>query len=389
MTFDTSIMMLLGFTAPFVSGVVCLIIIAAYIKHHSDLQTNKIAGVLFIELTACVMCWASLICFLIFPQVYKQIEFLFFAAILYAQVFTFRFIFLHTRTVAEDSFSRWNYLLPLIPMLLMLVCSLVYSYEDRMFIRFEQPPIKGRIALYTSMVYLVPLLFLIYNIYYSFRSLFKISRYSRLVKEYSADEGHSSQRWLYLLIVIALSSLPLAIISSVMGVGVFFSSLLTVIGILAIVGKDIVLTYNTITYNYVLISIDKSGEITDDEVAIKSPIDRTVFERHIHTHKPYLNPSLRITDLAQELGTNRTYLSVFINTEYGTNFSRYINRLRLNELDRLRRTPSLSELTRTELIDRAGFSNYQGYVRSLKNETLVGFKFSGSSQNLGEGIPPR
>ncbi|MEG1649107.1 MAG: AraC family transcriptional regulator, partial [Rikenellaceae bacterium] len=102
-----------------------------------------------------------------------------------------------------------------------------------------------------------------------------------------------------------------------------------------------------------------------------SPIDRTVFERHIHTHKPYLNPSLRITDLAQELGTNRTYLSVFINTEYGVNFSRYINRLRLNELDRLRRTPSLSELTRTELIDRAGFSNYQGYVRSLKNETLV------------------
>lgn len=368
MTFDITTMILLGFSAPLASGIVCLIIIATYIKSHADLQENTIAHVLFYELAACVCCWGGLILFLLFPTLYQKIECLFFAAVLYAQVFTYRFIFLHTRTRKEDNFSRWNYILPLIPVVLMLICSVIYTPEDRMYIRTTQPPIEGRLALYTLMVYLVPALFLVYNIYYSIGSLFKISRYSRAVREYSADEGHSSQGWLRLLIVIALSSLPLAMISSIMGLGVFFSSVLTLVGILAIIGKDIILTYNTITHNYVLISTNTPDETVHEDGSTKLPIDKAAFEQYIQVHKPYLNPSLRITELAQTLRVNRTYLSAFINTEYKMNFSSYINHLRLNELYKLQNDPSLSELTRTELIEKAGFSNYRGYLRSVNNE---------------------
>lgn len=362
--------MIFGFAAPFTSGVVCLIIVAVFLQREKDARIAEITRVLGIELLACVMCWMSLICFVMFPGVYKRIEPVFFLAILYAQVFTYRFVFLHTRTEDNDRFSRLHYLLPLVPSAIMLACSLVFSLEERLRIRFERPPIGGDIAPYTLMVYLIPLLFLGYNLYYSICSLCRISRYSRAVADYSADEGRSSQGWLRLLIVIALSSLPLAVIPSVMGPGFFFTSLLTMAGVGAIVFKDVILTFNTITHNYVLIlpeNTDTPKEENNTEPA-KVKISRAVFDRYIADSKPFLNPELRITDLALAFGTNRTYLSVFINREYGMNFSHYINSLRLDELRRIRRAPEMSGLDGLELVERAGFSSYRGYLRFVHKE---------------------
>lgn len=217
-----------------------------------------------------------------------------------------------------------------------------------MIIRFERPPIEGRFAFYTLIVYLVPILFFGYNLYYSIRSLRRITHYSHAVKNYSADEGRSSQSWLRLLVFIALSSLPLALIPSVIGPGFFFNLLLTIIGMSAIVFKDVILTYNTITRNYVLIHLAEKDKVEVDEkesmiVLKKGAIDKIHFEKFILSHKPFLNPEFRITDIASALGTNRTYLSTFINSEYGMNFSRYINSLKLEELNRIRQ---LSEFAR-------------------------------------------
>ena len=35
------------------------------------------------------------------------------------------------------------------------------------------------------------------------------------------------------------------------------------------------------------------------------------------SRKPYLNPEFKITDMARDLVSNRTYISAFINREYG------------------------------------------------------------------------
>lgn len=46
--------------------------------------------------------------------------------------------------------------------------------------------------------------------------------------------------------------------------------------------------------------------------------------------KIFLNPSLTIEDLARELGTNRTYVSKFVNLTYGVPFRDYLNNLRMD-----------------------------------------------------------
>ena len=67
--------------------------------------------------------------------------------------------------------------------------------------------------------------------------------------------------------------------------------------------------------------------------------------------------------MCAELGTNRSYLSSFINSEYWMNFSGYINRQRLDELDRIRVAPENRKAAGIDLVLCAGFSSYRSYIR--------------------------
>lgn len=72
---------------------------------------------------------------------------------------------------------------------------------------------------------------------------------------------------------------------------------------------------------------------TGDPVEVEPvPLNRKIFERQMVGKKLFLNPQLRLSDLMELFRTNRTYLSGFINREYGYGFNGYINRLRLAEL---------------------------------------------------------
>ena len=58
----------------------------------------------------------------------------------------------------------------------------------------------------------------------------------------------------------------------------------------------------------------------------------------------------------------------YLLTSSNMNFSRLINRYRLQELERLRLLPSNSEKNNIELVLMAGFSNYRSYLRVKQEE---------------------
>jgi AraC-like DNA-binding protein len=95
-------------------------------------------------------------------------------------------------------------------------------------------------------------------------------------------------------------------------------------------------------------------------------LSRKKFEQYFFKHKVYLDPTLTITGLAEQLATNRTYLSSFINKEYGMNFSRYVNSIRLKELDRLMSLPANEGVSIRKLAEKAGFGTYGGYLKARK-----------------------
>lgn len=97
-----------------------------------------------------------------------------------------------------------------------------------------------------------------------------------------------------------------------------------------------------------------------------APLNRKLFEQQVIGRKLYLNPQLRLSDLMELFNTNRSYLSGFINETYGCGFNGYINRLRLREFERLMNLPSNRKKAATKLYARAGFPNYQTYLRIKK-----------------------
>ena len=76
----------------------------------------------------------------------------------------------------------------------------------------------------------------------------------------------------------------------------------------------------------------------------------------------YLNPKLTIMDLAQAIGTNRTYISNYLNNVLGTTFFDYVNQYRLSYAEQLLRQTKMSI---EEIADRSGFNSRSTFRRAF------------------------
>ena len=75
------------------------------------------------------------------------------------------------------------------------------------------------------------------------------------------------------------------------------------------------------------------------------------FERE----KPYLKPNVKIGDVADQLKTNKSYLSRIINSYFKKNFSQFINWYRVRDaMDTFMRRPSIDI---SEMASKSGFQS--------------------------------
>lgn len=102
---------------------------------------------------------------------------------------------------------------------------------------------------------------------------------------------------------------------------------------------------------------DDKAEDAAEEEAGRHPEDanRKKLEAWMEQEKPYLNPGFKLIDLQAVLPLNRTYLSQFINTEYGCTFYQFVNRYRIEDAKRLKLEHP--ELKAQELSALCGFSS--------------------------------
>ena len=115
------------------------------------------------------------------------------------------------------------------------------------------------------------------------------------------------------------------------------------------------------------------GDLCVEESSLVEPsskvnITKTEFEEYMVKERPFLNSDLKLVDLAGQLNTNRTYLSSFINSAYGMNFSRLVNHFRLMELKRLKQLKSMEGRTEKELAEMVGFGSYRNFKRFVAQD---------------------
>ncbi len=107
---------------------------------------------------------------------------------------------------------------------------------------------------------------------------------------------------------------------------------------------------------------EETTEIDQPYVAYKETL-----EAWLEKEKPYCNPDFQLTDLRQVLPLNRSYLSRFINTEYGCSFYKWVNGLRIKEAKRL--MTEQPDLKIQDIADRCGFSSRRVFSQIFTRET--------------------
>jgi AraC-like DNA-binding protein len=134
--------------------------------------------------------------------------------------------------------------------------------------------------------------------------------------------------------------------------------------------------------------INPSFEVVDittekAENSVLNAAQKEIHDKLVHEfqHKKlYLNSELNIMDVAQLIGSNRSYISAIINQQYNQNFCTFVNSYRINEL-----TQILNEANNTVnevLAEKAGF----GSVKSMRRAVVsnIGLSFGDWRKQFSE-----
>lgn len=309
--------------------------------------------------------WLGMVLYVVSPDGYISYHTVFLLTLMLDQVMFYRLVAILTDTGGSRPFNRLHVMIPFVITAVSLGCDLLVPTEIQMNVVYGGEGATSDVWL--GVVYAsTSVVFIVYNTLYPLLSLRNIRRYRRFVVDYSSEAQRTSLDWLFSMQLFILVCVPVPFAGLLLGINTFASPWFVWLGALPYFVYYIILCYNMLDGNYLIIQTDAAAEEATQEK--EATIDRKQFERYLRDKKPHLDPKLRITDLAVGLNTNRSYLSAFINREYGMNFSRLINRYRLAELDRLRLSPRYSTKSNMELVLMAGFGNYRNYLRVKKEE---------------------
>jgi len=353
------------FGLPTVASFICFLI--AIFTFYSTKQYEK-AKLLFIMILAygnAVFLWVCMIFYLLYPSLFVILQSLFFYSFPLWHVLLHKTIFELTKTGKTEHFSILHYILPVIIPLISLIWSFFIPFDAQVYIVESRGEAMNGYETFTRLFTSKALVFLIWSIVYTLLSLRRIIIFRHCMKSYTANEERSHISWMTYFLEILCASLVMPFIGVFWGKTLIMGSFGMAIPVIIITIAMLILFYNIIMGNYVIIPSYKESS---SQTFLNKKINREHFEYYIRTKKPYLNPQIRITDMTTDLCTNRTYLSNFINKEYGMNFSRYINHLRIEELNRLIANPAYQHTTKTELILRVGFNDTRNYQRAIKAE---------------------
>ncbi|MBK5720797.1 helix-turn-helix transcriptional regulator [Dysgonomonas sp. Marseille-P4677] len=348
-------------------------------KGESQLEKRSIQMAIWAYISA-IFAWLSIVFYIVIPQLFVVFNAPVMWIFMGYNILYYRFVFDLTKTHESEKFSILHFAIPTLIALVLFVWSFFIPFDVQLQLVESRGEPSRDYPYYSALFTSKPLLFVLFHVVYTVFCLLRVIRFRRVVVNYSADEERTSLRWLYQILFVMLGSLPAALGFMLLTKQQLTSFPINIFLALVFMFKDVMLVHNILLDNFVVISSDTSEkEIqtppTDRE--LPEQINREDVHRleiYMSNNRPYLNPKLKITEIAQALNTNRSSLSALINGTYGMNFCRFVNRYRLDELDRLKSHPNNTSLSELELVAKAGFSDWRGYQRVKSREEEFNLK---------------
>jgi len=355
-------------------SVICGLLHLKLIRTNDSILGRKPLWLAVMGYNISAFAWLCIIFNISMPRIFVFLNPFLMLSCMLIHVIYYHFIFEMTRIYKDENFSFLHYFFPVIIGSVMLIWSFFIPFDMRLSLSVTEGFYPDNYYLYSVFYSSKPVIFFMWNIIYVALGLRRVIYFRKVIVNYSADEQRSSLTWLYQFLTAMIATLPMALIFICSRDDKMPVLWLIICFILVVIFKDIIFAHNVLLDNFVIFRTDTetdSGEASPDDYGPVKREDIQKLEAFIRNYKPYLNPRLKITDMTRELGTNRTSLSLLINRTYHMNFSRYINRFRLEELERLRNDAAYAGLSELELVLKAGFSDYRGYKRVKQREEVL------------------
>lgn len=354
--------------------------------------------------------WIFVIIYIYLPTWFPYVNAPAYLSLTVVIVIFYHFIFLLTASGDKECFPLWHYALPVLLPVVLLIWSFFIPLEVQVHLTEGRGAIAPEYKAYSFLFLSKPPMRLL--------SIIRLRQYYRIVdKETKIIRKPAS--WVMLLISLQVAMLLTTLIINTIPRENIFVSGLSGLSFSIVIALHIVIGYNVIRRNFLFYMPQPSsngiksrngrrynlettvsgdeGEEGNNNVELpgavkikpggKRPyihrtqvevtptgqvkhvkLTRKILEAYMRQHKSWLDPNLKLTDLADALETNRTALSGFVNKTYGMNFNQYLNRYRLEEVERLSKLAGNAGKDLYVLAAQAGFSTRRNYQRALEAE---------------------
>lgn len=289
----------------------------------------------------------------------------------------FPLYYLYIEELTDYRPNRWRQALYLLPsMLCFMAAGLLYALmnpqETAAFIQHylygnEFTSLSG-LPLWQAITHIVVRIVFALQIpfvlYYGFR---RITAYNAVVETNFSDlEGKRIVRVKTLLMLFAITSL-VAFVFNLIGRQQFIDGP-ELLSFPAILFSALLLLIGHVGLNQHFSVKDIEAEVFMEPEPI--PVDCGYSEllekirKLMSNEKLYLQPNLKVTDLAMRLNSNRSYVYNAINVEMGISFSDYINSQRVDYASQLLETNP--ELSIHDVMLKSGFTSSSAFYRNFK-----------------------
>ena len=388
---------LMTYILPIFCSAICSVFTLLLIWNYRNLAERKLRRVVSIYCILIAVWWSSALWHVLSDDpIFLPVDIPFALSYIYIPILFYNIVYYLAYLGKKRNFPVLNYIWPVPTLAIILITTAWMSPpEGGLFTRlslFER---------YTELFISSSLLRFITAIAYIVPTGLLLLRYYRQTVLQMADTDRKyvsikSSRWLIMFFMLSILSIVIFLIAFLPSL-VGASQWLIRLNALCIMAQEILLTYQVIRRQYLsyktfdLFSGNENetgdnGLIARQRLApdnTRGQLNRKAFESYLSQKKPYLNPDLKLIDMAEAMDVNRTVMSNFINQTYGMNFRRYLNLWRIKEYQILIGLPSNERKNPYRVMAMAGFKDSRHFQRAIQLEnTYQGQPHKGPQINM-------
>jgi AraC-like DNA-binding protein len=293
-------------------------------------------------------------------------------------------ILLYTRALTDGSF-RWtrrdwgHFALPVLNYILHFS---IWAMPDAAKFQFLDADLAGRIIVIGLQV-----VFYLTATWYLWQSFQRFYRYRELIEQEYANIGKITLDWLRLFLLAFAAYLALDLLFSVLDtvfdlnyMGWYWLNLIRAFMLyyISVTGWAFA-QKSSVHYDALEKRVSSSNQqinpssnqqllklaFSPAEIAIR----RTQLAAFMETQKPWLDPEVTLSSLAEQLGLNTSQMSFLVNNAFDQNFNDFVNAYRVEEVKRKLASPDFQHLSLLGIAYESGFNSKATFNRAFKKLT--------------------